>query len=502
LKDKNLTGKSSLFSARYNGKEARNEMRNRNTSATAIWTAEQTAQQKAVAPNVAPGKLSTNLLAVYVFILVSRILDLSSIARFRIPLMLFIVLAIATVALLVQRGIQGCLDNKASLCFAALTGWVVMAWPLSIWRANSSPNVRATIEGLCVFVAVVQIASTIENWRKISAALGYAVFLASVLSFHYGHSVQGRLALEAGSLADPNEFALALILGLPFLLHSAATSKPVKKIALYGCFVVVLYCFARTGSRGGLLALAALILVLFVLSKSSQKLLMIVAGLIGIVAAGIFLPTYLKLRFLTFFSANDKVSASIREKLGADVASSEARKELLIQSIQITMQHPLLGVGPGNFPWEARKQRVARGEPGGWALVTHNTYTQYSSECGIPAFIFWVGTLFFCTKYLIQIYRQMSSVDPILAHAARDALSGIAALIVGSCFLALAYGLEIPVLLGLAVSLRNIQATKLTQVQPGDVTPRTVTEQPFSRSRNPLPPRTRRRFDLSGRPRA
>jgi len=477
-------------------------MRNRNTSGAAVLTAGQTAEQKTASPNVAPGKVSANLLAIYVFIIVSRILDLSSIALLRIPLMLFIVLAIATVALLIQRGIQGCLDNKASFCFAALTGWVAMAWPLSIWRANSSGNVRATVEGLCVFVAVVQIASTIENWRKISAALGYAVFLASVLSFHYGRFVQGRLALEAGSLADPNEFALALVVGVPFLLYSAAIATPLKRIVLYGCFAVVLYCFARTGSRGGLLALAALFLVLFVLSRPSQKLLMIFAALIGIVAAGIFLPTYLKLRFLTFFSASDDVSASLRDRLGSDVASSEARKELLIQSIEITMQHPLLGVGPGNFPWEARKQRVARGEPGGWALVTHNTYTQYSSECGIPAFIFWVGTLFFCVKYLIQTYRETSTVDPVLAHAARDALSGMAALIVGSCFLALAYGLEIPVLLGLAVSLRNIQATRHAQSRSADLVPKVVSEQPSTWPRSPLSRRTRRRFDLSGRPRA
>jgi O-antigen ligase len=178
---------------------------------------------------------------------------------------------------------------------------------------------------------------------------------------------------------------------------------------------------------------------------------------------------------------------------------------MLIQSLKITARHPLLGVGPGVFPTVARRDRVANHIYGGAALVSHNTYTEYSSESGVLALVFWVGTLFFCIRYALQAFRSMSGVDDALAAAARDTLAAMVALAVGSFFLSLAYGLKIPVLLGLTVALHNV-------VQARRENPKAAEEAPAAPafagsavvpavSRAPLPPRSRRRFDLSGRPR-
>ena len=59
---------------------------------------------------------------------------------------------------------------------------------------------------------------------------------------------------------------------------------------------------------------------------------------------------------------------------------------LLKRSVSETISHPLFGVGPGQFPvrsWKRRKRKTTWFQ---W-LGTHNSYTQVSSECGIPAFI-------------------------------------------------------------------------------------------------------------------
>jgi O-antigen ligase len=452
-----------------------------------------------------PGKLSATLLAIYVFIIASRILDLSSIAHFHIPLILFILVGLFTIGIVLQNGIQGFLDNKASFCFVGLTVWVLVAFPLSRWRAASLPHVQATVQGLVIFAAVVQIGSTFENWRRLAGAFAYAIFTAGLLSFHFGRSVEGRLALGNGTLADPNEFALSLVLGMPFLLYAAALAKPFKRFILYGCLIVLLYCFARAGSRGGLISLAALVLVLFFLGKPAQKLMMISAVVAGILIAGALLPTYLRDRFVTFFSAaHDDASGRLETRLESDVDSAEGRKQLLIQSIQMTFQHPLLGVGPGIFPWEAAKERKQKTGFGGMALVTHNTYTQYSSETGIPGFLFWTGTLIFCIRYAIRVYRRASDIEPKLAHAARDVLASMVALAVGTFFLSLGYGFEIPILLGLTVALYNVANARLAEVRASGPV----------RSLEPLPAQVavasgpaksgselQRKYRLSGRPR-
>lgn len=460
------------------------------------------------APDLGAGKFSATLVAVYAFIVGSRILDLSSIATLHIPLMIFIVLAIFTLGMISKRGIRGALDNKACLCFAALTLWVAASYPLSEWRAQSWPLVQTTIQGLIIFAAVVLIGSTAENWRKIAAGFGYATVTAATLSFFISRSVGDRMTMGRGSLADPNEFALSLMIGFPFLLYTAAVSKGFKRILLYASCAVVMYGFARAGSRGGLLACLAMLVVIFLLAKAGQKMIMIAVCLIGLAAGAVVLPGYIKARFTTFFSVHDEsLSANAENRLGSDIASTEARKELLIQSLKITATHPLLGVGPGVFSTVARHQRVAEGKYGGENFVTHNTYTEYASESGVPAFLFWVGTLYFCIRYTLQVYRSAAG-DENFAAAARDALAAMMALAVGSCFLSLAYGLKIPVLLGLAVALRNVAQAR--RASPQDSKPASefpafgaLVQPTFSgvaASGGPISPKPRR-FDLSGRPR-
>lgn len=452
------------------------------------------------------GNFGAILVAIYAFIVASRILDLSSIARLHIPLVLFIVLALFTLAMLIQRGIQGFLDNKASLFFAALTVWVVISYPLSEWRAVSFPLMEKTVQGLIIFAAVAQLASTEKNWRRIAAAFGYAALCASILSFFFATSVGGGRVAVRGGIGDPNEFALSLVIGLPFLLFTAVTSKGVKRIVLYASCVLVLYSFARTGSRGGLLALLAMLLVIFILGKAAQKMTIIAACVLGLATAAVVLPNYITERFTTFFEVHDdQASGAIENRLDSAVASAEGRKQLLIQSLQVTARHPLMGVGPGVFPTVARHQRVANKEYGGANLVTHNTYTEYSSEAGLLAFIFWTGTLFCCIKYARQAYRSMSGLDEGLTAAARDTLAAMVALAVGSFFLSLAYGLKIPVLLGLTVALHNIVQARRENPKAAENAPLTPAFASSAvlpvASKAPLPPRNHRRFDLSGRPR-
>ena len=65
----------------------------------------------------------------------------------------------------------------------------------------------------------------------------------------------------------------------------------------------------------------------------------------------------------------------------------------------------VFGVGPGQFPmqnWEEFKRRGIHI----YAQVTHNSYTQVSSETGIPGLIFFLITLLFAIFQLGVIRRQ------------------------------------------------------------------------------------------------
>ena len=80
------------------------------------------------------------------------------------------------------------------------------------------------------------------------------------------------------------------------------------------------------------------------------------------------------------------------------IASTDARMRLLTKSIKYTLYHPLFGVGPGMFAVAEDKEAHANGLRHGTWQGTHNSYTQVSSELGIPGCIFYVLVIFWSLK--------------------------------------------------------------------------------------------------------
>src|SRR5208282_1118084 len=134
--------------------------------------------------------------------------------------------------------------------------------------------------------------------------------------------------------------------------------------------------------------------------------------------------------------------SALRVRLGASVesdvstlesqsasASQVQRKALLIKSLVVTAQHPLFGVGAGNF------QVVS----GMWH-ETHNSYTQMSSEAGLPALILYLMILWRAFANVGEAKQRASAgrdEDGVLwASALRASLLGF---VVGSVFDSVAY---------------------------------------------------------------
>jgi O-antigen ligase len=114
-----------------------------------------------------------------------------------------------------------------------------------------------------------------------------------------------------------------------------------------------------------------------------------------------------------------------------DRGSAEARYELLIQSLKVTATHPVFGVGPGNFP----------SYTGLWR-VTHNTYTQFSSECGIPVlllFLLLMRRVFLNLRYLRKVPRSPDTEELHLYTSALMASFG--AYLLGAFFSSTGYEL-------------------------------------------------------------
>jgi O-antigen ligase len=122
-----------------------------------------------------------------------------------------------------------------------------------------------------------------------------------------------------------------------------------------------------------------------------------------------------------------KGTFDINEDASAAYTSSQVRQQLFRRSIEVTKEHPLFGVGPGNFALIS----------GNWH-VTHNSFTQMSSEGGGPAFILYVLILWFGLKNVraVKSLARGNTEEVLLARGLQASLAGF---VVGSLFATFSY---------------------------------------------------------------
>jgi O-antigen ligase len=161
------------------------------------------------------------------------------------------------------------------------------------------------------------------------------------------------------------------------------------------------------------------------------------------------LPASIKQRYATLFIGDAGNSEA--------VDSTRARQYLLQTSIAYTLQHPLFGVGPGEFMDVEGSTAVKNGQRGAWH-VPHNSYTQVSSECGIPALILFLATSVSAYLTLRKTFVATRGV-PAYRPIANAAFCVQLSLVGFSCaifFLSLVYTLYLPALSGFAIAIQNV----------------------------------------------
>jgi O-antigen ligase len=116
-----------------------------------------------------------------------------------------------------------------------------------------------------------------------------------------------------------------------------------------------------------------------------------------------------------------------KDDVGSAYGSAQGRQRLFWRSVEVTKEHLLFGIGPGSFA-----------EVSGAWHDTHNSFTQMSSEGGVPALILYVLILlrgFESVRVTKRLARGQKELR-LLAGALQASLAGY---IVGSVFSSVAY---------------------------------------------------------------
>jgi len=399
----------------------------------------------------------------FVFVVYARfpeILDMLTGSALHLARVLMVLVFLTT--LLFAGGLRA-VFSKIGVGMLAFTLWMCICVPFSIWRGGSARTLRDSwILSLFSFVIIAASVQGLDQCRRLMYTLAAATAFMEVITFTIGRVQSGRLALLGGTLGNANYLAMMLLMGVPFcllVLQTKAGLSLLKLISLLTLLAVPV-TVAGTGSRGGLVALGVMFLIYFIPLPASQKLVAAMVALILAVVSIVGSARGALERYKTMFSNPDQIRVSADERSAME--SAELRRELLLSSLQLTMRHPLMGVGPGMFAVanaDYTQETKGQADFNAWH-ETHNTFTQLSVEDGLPGLFLYCLTILLCFQVVFSVSRRARN-NPAMASVVPMALAlrlALVAFIGTSLFASNAYAYYFPMLAGLCVAFERAVA--------------------------------------------
>jgi len=338
----------------------------------------------------------------------------------------------------------------------ALIVLMIAATPFSFWPGGSTAMLQDYVPRRYVLLfCICALQVTLGQQIRFAYVNILSTALILFLCLRYGtvSDSDGRFfILESLFFDNSNDLAIGLLCAATSVLFVFFARGFLLKIIAGSEIVLCLFYILKTGSRGTFIAVLVAAMVAMMFAKKRLLLMLLVpALLIGLIAIA---PSQTLKRLVSIVA--DPEAQVAAGTAGGDVESQLQRQDLLKMSLKLTITHPILGVGPGMFD-NFVQQRAKQAGTHIASLNTHNSYTQISSECGIPALICYVATLVLTIKINYRIYRALvkkqGQVDGRITGIAFSGFIGCIAFVVAGFFHHIAYGGYQPLLAGEAIAL-------------------------------------------------
>lgn len=269
------------------------------------------------------------------------------------------------------------LSNIQTKLFIAFLGLMAALVPFAV---NNSVAFYATLAMLILFIDYLAIVNFVDSFQKfetiINAWIGFHVYLAITVILHKGTGM-------GGYFADENDVALTLNMILPFSFFLALEAKTQSKRVLFLISTAIfLVAIVATSSRGGFIGLVAVGLYCWL--RSPRKLMSAMAVVLLIFTIIQFAPQGYWDRMNTITTDTDDPYGTGQDRIYSWKAGWK-----------MFLDYPILGVGPGNFPWNFSDYEPPGGF-GGTATDTgrlhggraaHSLYFTLIPELGIVGII-------------------------------------------------------------------------------------------------------------------
>jgi O-antigen ligase len=358
----------------------------------------------------------------------------------------------AILGLLISGSIKRAIQERPIQFWIGFTAILFLGVPFSTWPGDSTGLMMGFLQN--EFPVALFIAGLVTSWKNLKIilhTLAGAGIVNELTAIYMTRTSDPRLGGGVPTIANANDFAAQLLLLTPilgFFLLSKSISKFIRIIMLPVC-VYAAYLILRSGSRGALVSMALLYVVLIIKARGMQRVGLGLA--VPVIAAVVLMamPGEVVERLRTVFGSDEQSTEVTSEAL----ESTKGRRYLFTRSLELTGRHPLLGVGIGQFStaegFDAKAQGIR-----GLFMQPHNSYTQISSEAGVPALIMLLCSLVVGWRAVSRTLREARQYGKTEIEAAALAIMiSIVAFCAAAFFLSLAYRFYFPTLIGLSVAV-------------------------------------------------
>ena len=372
-----------------------------------------------------------------------------------------VVTALALAALIFggrKQDLSGALSTAESKRYLLFYFIMVLGIPFAYHRGLAFEGViQRYVVNMVFFVLLVSQVTSLERLKSLVWVMCLATLTYSLSTGVLQVGSPGDARLQAlGGVFDPNDTAYVLLSLFPLCLYFIRFNEgAMKRLLALVAFCGAVAAILLTGSRGGMLGLGAVLLLLFLTKTGGigkrAKLLIALA----LLSAWLLMQDKMDIqRYLTLADLSSDYN----------VAESGGRFALWQEAINLILEHPILGVGVDSYATAVHQARLLRGADYFRWQAVHNSFLQVAVEVGLIGFgIF----LLICARSLLTFVRLSRLHLPSSALESRQisALSGLMAvgfsgLLVAGFFLSQGYSTFFTLYFALAAAVARLQWTR------------------------------------------
>lgn len=283
------------------------------------------------------------------------------------------------------------LKDKQTKWFLGLVILMAIHIPFAVNNYWAFLFTRMVFTYLAIHLGITKYVVSHKMFRKMMFLwLMCGVFLC-IQGVLHGGEVKG-----SAFFSDNNDFSLAMnmFLGISFFRF---LENPKKNITVLPIIALFLFGILVSFSRGGFVGLC--VMTVFILAKARRKMLGVLLVIAMIVFVSQIAPSKYWAKMRTIMDLQETAEYK---------GSSGGRIYYWGRAWEMFLDHPLVGVGPGNYPWrinEYEPEEGLRGKTRG-GRVSHSIYFTLIPELGLIGCFFFGMMLFVNYKTLRRITKQ------------------------------------------------------------------------------------------------